>query len=328
MLSQRRKGADFSEDSAMAVSCSVGIMAYNEEKNIGRLLSALVAQQTANAVISEIFVVASGCTDGTESIVQSWQRRDRRIRLVVQRAREGKASAVNEFLRQAGEKIVALCSADLLPEPDAIELVLTPFADPDVGMTTARPIPVNDPETFMGFAAHMLWGLHHRLNQTGFKAGELIAFRKIFERIPYQTAVDEASIEPVIRGQGYRAVYVSNAVVRNKGPETIKDFLSQRRRIYAGHLSVRDTLGYSVSTMSGLKILGLVFRQLDWRPRQFVWTWGVAGLEAYGRLLGRRDYAHKRDHTVWEMAKTTKELGGRVSTAQTHAASAGSGRPA
>ena len=312
------------ETDQLSLRCSIGIMAYNEEGNISRLLAALVSQRTTKVTLGEILVVASGCTDGTESIVHEWEGRDPRIRLLVQTSREGKAAAVNEFLRQAREKVMVLCSGDLLPEPDAIEQVLAPFADPEVGMTTARPLPVNDPETFTGFAAHMLWGLHHQLNQTGqFKAGELIAFRKIFERIPYRTAVDEASIEPVIRGQGYRAVYVPTAVVHNKGPETLDDFLRQRRRIYAGHLSIRDTLGYSVSTMSGWKILGLVLRRLDWRPRSFLWTWAVVALEVYGRLLGQRDYKRRRDHTVWEIAKTTKELGTELSNAEARAASVG-----
>jgi poly-beta-1,6-N-acetyl-D-glucosamine synthase len=302
-------------------------MAYNEEGNIGKLLGVLVSQQTKEATVTEIIVVASGCTDDTEAIVKAWSLREGRIRLVVQARREGKASAVNEFLRQARERVVVCCSADVIPEPDAIEKILGPFADPEVGMTTVRPMPVNDPETFMGFAAHMLWGLHHKLNQTGFKAGEMIAFRKIFERIPFQTAVDEASVEPVIRGQGYQAVYVGSAIVHNKGPETVKDFLSQRRRIYAGHLSVQNTLGYSVNTMNGIKILGLVLRGLDWRPRHFVWTWAVAALEVFGRLLGRRDYKQQRDHTLWEIAKTTKQLGAPVSNAQAFAPDAGASRP-
>ena len=102
---------------------------------------------------------------------------------------------------------------------------MAPFADPAVGMTTGRPVPVNDPGTFMGFAAHLLWELHHQINLRSFKAGEMIAFRKIFERIPYHTSVDEASIEPVVRGQEYEVRYVPKAVVYNKGPLTVGDFL-------------------------------------------------------------------------------------------------------
>jgi cellulose synthase/poly-beta-1,6-N-acetylglucosamine synthase-like glycosyltransferase len=292
----------------MSIACSMGIMAYNEEANIGRMLEALVSQRTASVTLTEIVVVASGCTDRTESIVQDWATRDQRIRLEVQPRREGKAVAINQFLPQAREKIVLLCSADLLPEADAIEELVAPFADPAVGLTTGRPVPVNDPKTFMGFAAHLLWDLHHQINLRSFKAGEMIAFRKIFERIPYHTSVDEASIEPVVRGQGYEARYMPAAVVYNKGPLTVGDFLRRRRSNYAGHLALQSTLGYTVSTMSGWKILLVLLRNLDWRPRPFLWTWGVAALEAYGRFLGRRDYKKRRDHSVWEIARSTKDL--------------------
>ena len=175
-------------------------------------------------------------------------------------------------------------------------------------MTACRPEPVNDPATFMGFAAHLLWDLHHQMNLEGFKAGEMIAFRKVFTRIPPHTAVDEASVEPLIRGQGYGVRYVPDAIVYNKGPETVDDFLRQRRRIYAGHLEMQAALGYSVSTMSGGKIAGLLLRHLDWRPRQLWWTARVVALEVYGRYLGRQDYRARRSHTVWEIAATTKEL--------------------
>jgi biofilm PGA synthesis N-glycosyltransferase PgaC len=292
----------------MPIACSMGIMAHNEEANIGRLLEALVTQRLQKVSLSEIVVVASGCTDNTEVIVQDWAKRDQRIHLIVQEKRSGKASAINEYLPQARERIIVLCSADLLPEADALERLVAPFADPEVGMATSHPVPVNDPGEFMGFAAHMLWGLHHKINLTSFKSGEMIAFRKIFERIPYHTAVDEASIEPVVRGQGYQAQYVGDAVVYNKGPETLADFLRQRRRIYAGHLAVRDTLGYTVSTMNARRIFALLLRNLDWRPRPFVWTWAIVGLEAYGRLLGIRDYKKRRNHQIWEIATSTKQL--------------------
>ena len=286
----------------------MGIMAYNEEANIGRLLEAVITQKFQEVALTEIVVVASGCTDNTEAVVLEWAKRDSRIRLISQEKRMGKASAINDYLPKAQERILVLCSADLLPEPEAIERLVAPFADPEVGMTSSRPVPVNDASQFMGYAAHMLWDLHHAVNMKSFKAGEMIAIRKIFERIPYHTAVDEASMEPVIRGQGYQAKYVPTAIVYNKGPETLADFLRQRRRIYAGHLAVRDTLGYNVSTMSGRKILMTLLQNLDWRPKQFAWTWSIVGLEVYGRVLGLRDYKKRRNHAVWEMATTTKQL--------------------
>jgi hypothetical protein len=160
----------------------------------------------------------------------------------------------------------------------------------------------------MGFAAHLLWDLHHYMNLHGFKAGEMIAFRRVFNRIPQHTAVDEACVEPLIRGQGYQVRYIPEAIVYNKGPETVSDFLRQRRRIYAGHLELQQALGYAVSTMSGFKVLSALVRNLDWRPKQFIWTWAVAALEVTGRVLGWLDFKRRREHTVWEIATTTKEL--------------------
>jgi len=291
------------------IRCSLGITAYDEEANIGRLLEAVLSQRTRRVILTEVVVVASGCTDATVAIARGWEARDPRVCVLVQPTREGKASAVNLFLARAREHVLVLCSADLIPGPDVVEQVVTPFADPAIGMTTCRPVPVNDPRTFTGFAAHMLWTLHHRMNLIAFKAGELIAFRKVFHQIPYRTSVDEACIEPVIRGQGYGVRYVGGAVTWNKGPDTVGEFLSQRRRIHAGHLALRDDVGYRVSTLSGLKVLGLVLSGLDWRPRAFVWTWAVAALEAYGRLLGKRDYRKGRAHPAWVVAKSTKRLG-------------------
>jgi cellulose synthase/poly-beta-1,6-N-acetylglucosamine synthase-like glycosyltransferase len=292
------------------ICCSLGIMAHNEEANIGRLLARVRASKLERVAIDEIIVVASGCTDRTEDVVRQAAAIDPRVCLISQPTREGKAAAMNLFIDHARGDVLVLSSADLLPAEDAIERLVAPFADPRIGLTASRPVPVNDPNTFMGFAAHLLWDLHHQMNceAHGFKAGEMIAFRKVFRRVPPGTAVDEASVEPLIRGQGYDVQYAPEAVVYNKGPETVADFLRQRRRIYAGHLEIKARLGYAVSTMSGAKIAGLLLRNIDWRPKQFLWTWRVVALEVYGRYLGRRDYRARRSHTVWEIATTTKEL--------------------
>ena len=42
----------------MSIACSLGIMAYNEEPNIGRLLEAVVLQQTKQVTVTEIVIRA------------------------------------------------------------------------------------------------------------------------------------------------------------------------------------------------------------------------------------------------------------------------------
>jgi len=284
-------------------------MAYNEEANIGRLLAALLAQKTQVACIEEIVVVASGCTDRTEAIVREFAARDRRVRLLTQARKEGKASAVNLLLCDTDCEVIILESADTLPLPETIEELVLPLQDPSVGMVGGHPVPTNSRDTFMGYAAHLVWELHHQIAMSHPKMGELIAFRNVFHQIPHDTAVDEASIEPLIVGQGLRLCYASRAVVYNRGPERAGEFVKRRRANYAGHLYVKDTLGYKVSTMSPFRSAWALLRsaRLDWR--YFFWAPGVVALEAYVRLLASYDYVFwKRKPYNWSMATTTKQL--------------------
>ncbi|MGB1251019.1 MAG: glycosyltransferase [Candidatus Promineifilaceae bacterium] len=291
-----------------SIPVTIGITAHNEAANIAALLDIMLSQTLKRVVIERILVVSSGSTDATNEIVGRYADQHAQVQLLVEAIRSGKASAINWILREAQTHNIVICSADLQPDTHAVENLVAPLAETDIGMTGCRPVPVNDPNTFMGFAVHMQWNLHHHIAMEVPKAGEMIAFRKIIERIPRTTAVDEASIEPLIRGQGYMLRYIPEAIVYNKGPETVDDFLRQRRRIYAGHIEMADHLGYSVSTMSGLRILHLLLKHIDRRPKQFVWTWAVVLLEVYGRWLGKRDYKNNRDHSVWEIAESTKQL--------------------
>jgi poly-beta-1,6-N-acetyl-D-glucosamine synthase len=290
------------------VHCCIGIMAYNEEANIGGILEALLAQETTKVIIDEIIVVASGCTDHTVAIVETFVRRDKRVRLLTQAKREGKASAVNLFLKEVRSEVIVLESADTLPVKHAIEALVSPFEDPLVGMVGGRPVPTNSTSNMMGWGVRLLWELHHQLSLRTPKMGELIAFRNIFRQIPSDSAVDEASIEPLIVGQGMQLKYAPAAVVLNRGPESMAEYVTQRRRIYAGHLYVRDTLGYRVATMNGLKIALLYLSQVrpDWR--YFVWGPVMIALEMYVRWLGFSDYVvFKRKPYAWTIVESTKK---------------------
>jgi cellulose synthase/poly-beta-1,6-N-acetylglucosamine synthase-like glycosyltransferase len=284
-------------------------MAYNEEANIGRVLEALLAQETKMVSIDEIVVVSSGSTDRTADVVRTFMARDSRLRLVEQSHREGKASAINLLIKSTMLEVIVLHNADNVSLPNTIEALVSPFADPQVGMTGGRPVPINSPRTFMGYGVHLQWELHHQVSLRRPKMGELVAFRNIFRQIPYDSAVDEASIEPLIIGQGLRLVYVPDAVVQNKGPENVRDFLKQRRRIYAGHLFVRDLIGYQVSTMKGISIAWLLIKcaHRDWR--YYVWGPAIVLLEIVGRLWGAYDYKiWKRKPSAWPIVESTKDL--------------------
>jgi cellulose synthase/poly-beta-1,6-N-acetylglucosamine synthase-like glycosyltransferase len=289
--------------------CSIGVTAHNEEANIGRLLEALLAQELSTVEISEIIVVASGCTDNTISIVEKFRERDSRIKLLTQARREGKTSAINLFLTQAKEDIVVVQSGDTLPRFDTIEHLIKPFEDPTIGMTGAQKVPVNASDTFIGYLSHLRLKLEHELCLEIPRLGELIAFRKIIDAIPADVAMDEAFMEAFIIRGGLRVVYAPLAVVYNMGPQTVSDFIKQRRRNHAGHLHLRHKYGYKVSSLDTRKVLRITGNEIYRIFSMMFFVFWSAGLEAISRTLGTYDYYIKRDkHVVWDMAWTTKNV--------------------
>lgn len=291
------------------IKCSVGITAHNEEANIAQIIEAMVNQRLHLVAITEIIVVASGCTDRTEDIVREYMAKEPRLHLYVQEKREGKTSAINVFLKHAGEEICVLESGDTIPHEDAIENMVRMFADPAVGMTGAHKVPVNTPEHIIGFLSHLRLKMEHQLCLEIPRLGELIAFRKVFEAIPPDVAMDEAFVEALVIRRGLQVRYAPDAVVFNMGPETVGDFIKQRRRNHAGHLHLKAKYGYEVSSMGSPRLLKLAFEEI-WGALRLIWVLGVlAALEGYSRVLGWWDYrVHKRTHVVWDIAWTTKEV--------------------
>ncbi len=307
------------------IRCSVGITAYNEEANIGRLLQAVIDQRLYEVEITEIIVVASGCTDRTEEIVRSYMEKEPRIQLHVQEKREGKTSAINVFLGHAKERICVLESGDTLPREDTIDKMVRMFRDPAVGMTGAQKVAVNTPDHVVGVLSHLRLKMEHQLCLEIPRLGELIAFRKVFDQIPPDVAMDEAFVEALIIRRGMQVRYAPDAVVYNMGPETVSDFVTQRRRNYAGHLYLKDKYGYRVSSLENWRVVRIALEEV-WGAVRLVATLGIlAVLEVYSRILGAWDYrVKKKKHVVWDMAWTTKDPG---RGAEQREASLGTGQP-
>jgi biofilm PGA synthesis N-glycosyltransferase PgaC len=293
----------------MTIRCSVGITAYNEQANIANLLTAMLAQELKQVEITEIIVVASGCTDSTVSIIQEFLTKDARIKMIVQDNREGKTSAINRFLQAAKEEICVLQSGDTLPRSDSIENLVKPFENPQVGMTGAQKIPVNVPEHIVGYMSHLRLQMEHQLCLEIPRLGELIAFRKVFNQLPPDVAMDEAFVEAIVIKRGLDVEYAPDAVVYNMGPETLGEFILQRRRNYAGHLHLVHKYGYRVSSLESGRVARIAFDEV-WKALRLIFTlaW-LALVEAFARVLGSYDYYIKgRKHVVWDMAWSTKKV--------------------
>ncbi len=266
---------------------SVGVIAHNEEKNIGKLLDVVIGARA-----TEVFMVSSS-TDGTNRIAAS-----RGATVIREDDRQGKAAAVNRFLASARSHTLVLLSADVLPQEGAIDALLKPLEDPKVGIVGCRPVPF-PARGLLASVVTFQWKLHHAISKSSPKFGEMMGFRKVFERLP-DTAVDEECIAMLVKQKGYSARYAPDAVVRNRGPANCLDFVRQRRRIYCGHLQLARN-GYRPASLGNFRVLMKAFSLLR-LSNLHVFACALV-LEGLSRLLGLLDYLRRKDHTVWKMVE-------------------------
>lgn len=295
------------------VDISVGIFAYNEEKNIKRMINSLYSQKQKSFKIDEVYVFSSGSTDKTNKIVESIARKYKSLNLISKPERKGKSADVNEFLSIAKNEILAISSADIILDKYCLEYLVRPLLNYEkVGLTQPKIIPKNNINTFIGYTVNLQWNVSNYINTfiKNARTGELNVLRNIIDEIPNDIVNDDAYIEFLIREKGFKCIFVDKAIIYNKGPENIKDFIKQRRRIYAGFLDLKNRTGYKPETIRLSTLIRAFVKFFPIKePERCLWYFGAIGLEMYARFLGMWDYyIKKKNHTIWDSAESTKKL--------------------
>lgn len=296
-------------ETKLALTAVVGVLVHNEEPSVETCLRAILAEEDGHVKVRSVVVVSSGCTDGTEEIAARIATEDPRVRLIVEKKRSGKAAAINLLMRETSEDIVVVLGGDVVFTRRSLLNLLAPFNDPTVGMTGARPVPTNPRAGILNRTVNVLWDLHHQVSLEQPKMGEAVAFRRVVEAIDAGTLVDEATMEHVILSRGLRLLYVPLATVRNRGPQTFREYLRQRTRVFEGHLALASSSGYRVATMD----LGCSIRAA-WR----LWRRGenthylvlAAGLEAIARTRARFSrFSRPHEHSgIWKPIQSSKQV--------------------
>ncbi|MEM4267585.1 MAG: glycosyltransferase [Candidatus Woesearchaeota archaeon] len=283
------------------MNVSAGVIAHNDEKNIAELLLEISREKQ----VREIIVVSSGSTDKTNSIIERLNLS--KVKLIKESVRRGKAHAINIFLKKSKEDVLLLVSADVLPKRGSIRKIIEPLKKPDIGICASRPVPAHIEDSIIGHTIRLQWYLHHRISLDNPKFGEMIAFKKVFTKIN-KTSVDEEYIAAVIKNLGYKLKYCPDAIVINRPPKTIQDLVKQRRRIYCGHLELRNTTGYKTPTLSNTRVLVYLLKEARLRHiKRLHLTLISVVIETYSRFLGFFDFlTNKEKHYKWEIAKSAK----------------------
>jgi biofilm PGA synthesis N-glycosyltransferase PgaC len=302
----------------VSLEVTVGICAYNEDRNIGRLLDNILNLQELPKK-SEVLVVCSGCSDDTVAVVQRYSKQDSCVRAFVESERKGKASAVNYILHNARGNAIIFVSADTLPSKDCFSRLLSKLRLPNIGIVCGHPVPINNSNNFIGKLVRRLWEFHDHtfelLNDAGLArhATEVFCIRKgLVEKIPINTINDDAYLALVAKKEGWLIKYDTKSCVSICGPQTFTDYFKQRRRVLFGHYQVREMTGeapqhliflFPIYPIRALK--SILWFCMEYGLLNFLTFLSV---ELCVNAAATLDFILGRDYTKWSVTSSTKNL--------------------
>lgn len=226
----------------MKPQISIGIPAYNEERNIARLIEAIRNQKLENIEILEIFVVADGCTDSTVPMVESII--DSRLKITVFTKREGLTVAQNHIMQNASGDIVVLLDADILPKDDLfLEHISRPLLNNShislVGAAIENASPRTQFERIMSVGQKFKNNLYPRIHNASniyMCHGRARALRKnIYSQIKWPNICSEDAYSYLYCiSNNFAFAYAPRAVAIFRAPDNIHDHMLQSKRYFTG----------------------------------------------------------------------------------------------
>jgi cellulose synthase/poly-beta-1,6-N-acetylglucosamine synthase-like glycosyltransferase len=291
---------------------SVILTAFREADSVARAMDAVLGQLPPGG---ELLVV---CPDPeTTAVVDAYADRYPEVRHVADPQR-GKPAALNYGLNAARGEIVVLSDGDVVIAEEALVLLLTPFADPEVGAVTGRPVSTNPRTTILGYWSHLLTDAAHQTRLRRDRAGEfllcsgyLFAFRPaLIAHVPEDALAEDAVISHRIAQQGYHLRYAPSACVRVNYPTTYGDWLRQKVRSAGGY--AQDYVRGSPFRMRSakLEILQGTYFALRYarNARELLWSLLLFGARLHLWLLVFINVRvlHRPLSKLWQRVETTK----------------------
>ncbi|MHA1260843.1 MAG: glycosyltransferase [Candidatus Freyarchaeota archaeon] len=240
-ISKRRKAETVGEPPTVTVV----VPTYNEEKNVGRVLSGLANLNYPREKLEFVFVDDS--TDNTFKIIEDATRDWENTTRIKHEKRLSKAYGLNEALSVSRGELIAVYDADCTIHPDSLMNLVKYFEDPDVMAVQGRY--EAERRNFLGRVID--------LEYTLWQGGQLVATPVL---IGYNYAVRRSYLEKTggwdpemlaedhelwyrIYVDGYRIIYTDEPGVKVLEPSAFGDFVRQRRRWSRG--SDQATAKYS-----------------------------------------------------------------------------------
>jgi len=224
-------------------SISIVIPAYNEEQFIAEKIRNLSIINYPQDKLN-IVIVSDGSTDKTYEIAMQTLNEPEckhcSIKLIKFEKNAGKIAILNSMVSTIDTDILALSDVSALISIDALQIAVTHFSDPGVGVVNGMYRLLNPGSE----GENNYWKYQSKLKSDEARLGSVIGSHgafyllrtHLYQSLPADTINDDFIIPMQIVKQGYRSVYDAN-IIALELEQAKDDQDSQRRnRISAGNL--------------------------------------------------------------------------------------------
>lgn len=224
---------------------SVGIPAFNEEQNIGKLLDSILLQELPENLTLHEIIVSDDSTDSTPIIVQNYASKNGMIRHIHHQTRNGTFFALNEIFKMQESDFLVIIAADSLMHPTTIKNLITPFIDSsDAGLVAGNPVPICNSRNIVTRASKFSASILRQMRIDGRRnilIGRLFAIRrKLLDNLvlPAGTIAEEPYIVEKCINSQMKIKYSDSAICYYAPPQNIRDFVVQNKRSLDGQKNI------------------------------------------------------------------------------------------
>jgi cellulose synthase/poly-beta-1,6-N-acetylglucosamine synthase-like glycosyltransferase len=217
LLARRRTITVVAGDAGYQPLISVVVPAYNEERQIGGAIEALLAQDYPHDKM-QILILSDASSDATDRIVSSYA--DRGVELMRMPKRSGKTAMENAACRFLRGDIVVNSDASIRLHPNATRKLIEQLSDPSIGVASGRDVSVSlgSQQANATEAGYVNYEMRLRALET--RAGGIVgasgccyAIRTDLHRLPIPPDLSrDFSAALTARAHGFRAVSVDEAI--------------------------------------------------------------------------------------------------------------------
>lgn len=298
------------------ITLTIGIPAYNAEKNIAQLLSSLCMQQTNHCVIEKIIVHVDAGNDNTARVARKIQ--DPRITIIEQTIRHGFAKSVNVIMHESKKELTVLLNDDIIIEDNTfIDSLIEPYLSENrVGLVSGNPQPLS-PKNFVQRAIHSTFNAYSRIRYTMKNGdnhytcdGKVLALSSaLFNTITFpKNIANVGNLDAFLYfsciTNNFKYRHAKKAIVYFNFPATIRDYITWTTRNNSDYFILKKHFGQIVDVE--YKIPRLLFIKATCIEffKSPIGATPIVLIGIYAKIKAR----FAKANATWETIPTTKEL--------------------